>query len=277
MSGPDLKQFQSLMEHSLLSPTLDEECQQLMTLFKPQGDSAFAKAEAELRLAIYRNNVMHSLTEALGELYPVVKRLIGDDCFKGAAIDYVRENPPQHAALLHYGESFSQFLGSFKACQALYFLPDVAKLEFLYNQAYHGADGEVFDPQSLSAVPPEMLGEVSFETVPSLILFNSEWPVDEIWRQNQGEEPEIIDLDQAQAANLAIFRQELAVQIVNLDINCYQLLWQLHQGETISHAWQNTCGEAQKNGREIEESELGAMLSYLFSLDVFTAFNYNDY
>lgn len=272
MTAPNLKSYQALMEHSLLADALDDNCDELMALFATKGEVSTSKDEAELRLAIYRNNVMHSLTTALGDLYPVIKKLIGDDCFKAAATEFVRLHPPKHAALLHYGEEFSEFISTFLPCVDLPFLADVARLEFVQNQAYHQADSEVLDPQMLGQVPAEQLASVSFTVVNSLYFLDSVWPIDEIWQQNQQQEQQTIDLDNALAANLIVYREELAVQIVNLDINCYVLLSQLKLGKTIGIAWQKTVLAAQEAQRKIDESELGNMLGYLFSLNVFSTF-----
>lgn len=275
MNKPSLQQFQSLMEHSLLSKTVDNDCHHLMSLFTPKGELSDADDEAKLRLAIYRNNVMHSLTTALADLYPVIKKLVGDACFKGAAIEFVRQYQPEHPALLYYGKEFSEFIGRYPPCQNLPFLADVALLEFNYNQAYHQADSDIFDPQQLASVAPEQLGEVSFLCVSSLSLLSSQWPIDEIWRQNQQEEQELINLDDCQIAHLAIFREGYNVQIVNLEENCFYLLQQLSLNKTIGEAWQATLEDANNAQRELDEAELGAMLGYLFSLDILSAFKIN--
>ena len=275
MNKPNLQQFQSLMEHSLLSDNVDNDCHQLMSLFAPKGELSDAQDEAKLRLAIYRNNVMHSLTTALADLYPVIKKLVGEACFKGAAIEFVRRYPPKRAALLHYGEKFSEFIGKYPPCENLPFLADIAQLEFNYNQAYHQADSDILDPQQLASVAPEQLGEVRFTCVGSLALLSSPWPIDEIWRQNQQEEQQVINLDDCQAANLAIFREGYNVQIVNLEENCFYLLQQLSLNKTIGEAWQATQEDASNAQRELDESELGAMLGYLFSLEILSAFKIN--
>lgn len=282
MSNPSLQQFQQLMDENLLSPDLNASSATLMALFeaKPGRVSVIDNEctndeEANLRLAIYRNNVIHSLSSALGDLYPVIKKLIGDDCFNGAAIEFVRRQPPQHAALLHYGKDFSQFIGEFEPCVAFKFLPDIAMLEFEYNQAYHSGDGEAFDPQTLGSVPAEQLGELSFTCHPSLRLLRSPWPIDDIWYENQKDEPDTIDLDNCSGTNLLIYRLGLALQLVNLDENCFIFLEQLVERKTINQAWDHTCALAQFEQRQLGDEELSGMLGYLFSLEIFTAFDVN--
>lgn len=273
MNTPNIKEFQLMMDENLLSTNLSSSSEDLMALFGNKLSKTEANDEAKLRLAIYRNNVIHSLSSALGDLYPVIKKLIGDDCFNAAAIEFVRIQPPQHAALLHYGKSFNEFIIKFEACKHLNFLSDVATLEFEYNQAYHSADIQSFDPQTLSAIAPEQLGELRFSCHPSLSLIPSIWPIDDIWHENQKEQPELIDLDHANGVHLLIYRLGLVVQLVNLDENCFIFLQHLKQGMTINQAWLETINQAELSQRQLEPEELSGMLGYLFSLEVFTAFN----
>lgn len=276
MNPPELAHFQALMDDSLLSRELADSSELLMSLFESKVDENLSREEAQLRLDIYRNNVVHSLKSAMGDLYPIVKKLIGDDCFDGAAIEFVRQHPPQQPALLNYGHEFCQFVASFEPCRHLHFLHDVAQLEFNYNQAYHSADGDEFDPQELSNVPPEKLGDLSFICHPSLRFLMSPWPVDDIWHENQQASPATINLDASEGVNLLIYRPELTVQIVDLDANCYVFLYQLAHGLTINQSWTTVINEAKQGNRSLEETELSGMLGYLFSLKVFTSFTLND-
>lgn len=273
---PSLKQFQQLMNDNLLSVDLDDSSKELLNLFSSKldiEDDLLLEDEAQLRLDIYRNNVLHSLSSALGDLYPVIKKLIGDDFFKIIAIEFICNQPPNHAALLHYGEEFSEFIKTFEGCDHLHFLPDVATLEFEYNQAYHSDDVEIFDPQQLGAVAPERLGDVTFSCHPSLKLLKSLWPVDDIWHENQKEIPEIINLDSTEGVNLLIYRLGLNVQLVNLDDNCFVFLKQLVSGKTINQAWAETSSQANLFKRHLDAEDLSGMLGYLFGLEIFTAFN----
>lgn len=270
---PNIKEFQLMMDENLLSTNLASSSNDLMSLFETKLSDDESSDEGKLRLAIYRNNVIHSLSSALGDLYPVIKKLVGDDCFNAAAIEFVRLEPPQHAALLHYGKSFSEFIIEFEACKHLHFLSDVAILEFEYNQAYHSADVQSFDPQTLSTIAPEQLGDLTFSCHPSVKLVQSMWPIDDIWHENQKEQPDLINLDDATGVHLLIYRLGLVVQLVNLDENCFILLQQLKQGMTINQAWAETVEQATLAQRQLESEELSGMLGYLFSLEVFTAFN----
>ena len=54
-------------------------------------------AERTQRLNVYRNNVFVSLMEALGEIFPVCKQVVGDAFFNAMARQYVDRHPPRSA------------------------------------------------------------------------------------------------------------------------------------------------------------------------------------
>jgi len=139
------------------------------------------------RLAIYRNHVFTTLTEALTSTFPVVVRIVDERFFTYAADRYVREHPPAGPCLFEYGESFPEFLATFPPCRHLEYLPDVARLEWAINQAVHAEDAVALDPRWLAAVPPEEVGRLRLRLHPAMSLLDSPWPLDRIWRANQPE------------------------------------------------------------------------------------------
>jgi hypothetical protein len=61
------------------------------------------------RFAVYRNNVVVSLIDALADTFPVTQELVGEDFFRAMAGVFVRHAPPTSALLAEYGEGFSGF------------------------------------------------------------------------------------------------------------------------------------------------------------------------
>ena len=94
------------------------------------------------RFAVYRNNVAHSLTEALGTTFAATKTALGDAPFRALALAHVREEPPTSPVLFTYGATFPDRLADPA-------LRDLARLEHARVQAFHAADAE---PASLDAL-----------------------------------------------------------------------------------------------------------------------------
>lgn len=112
---------------------------------------------APRRFAVYRNNVAVSLINALGEIFPTVKRLVGDEFFALAARAYCAETPPTSRLLFEYGADFGDFLDRFEPAAEHPYLGDCARLERAWLDAFHEADCPSIGLDTLAAFPAEAL------------------------------------------------------------------------------------------------------------------------
>ncbi len=256
-----LRGYQDAFKSNLLNEKPDRDFLDLL-VEQSAGD-------APARINIYRNNVLHSLSCALGDLYPVVKRLTGDRCFDAAAVSYLREHPPEHAALVFYGESFVDFISTYPACSQLGYLADTARLEWLCHVARNAADSEYLDVSRLAEIPGEKLGTLGLIPHPSVQLLESRWPVDDIQMENLKAEPGIVDLDKSTERYLLIWRDALNIRVIALEESCYQLLRSLILGHSIETSWQQISCQGSAD-------ELTSMLGYLLGLHLFIDFNIQE-
>jgi hypothetical protein len=139
------------------------------------------------RFAIYRNNIAVSLIAAVEARYPVARRLVGDDFFHAMARAFVERNKPRSAVLLHYGADFPAFIESFAPARELAYLPDVARLENAWVDAYHSAEDEPTDIAALAAIDPARLGDLRVAFHPAARLLRSDHPAASIWAGHQGD------------------------------------------------------------------------------------------
>jgi len=186
------------------------------------------------RLAVYRNNTFLGLTEALRDGYPVVNRLVGDGFFNGMARAYIARHPPQSGCLLEYGELFPAFVAEYPPAQGLPYLPDVARLEWLWQVAFHEADANGLDMSALAAVPTECHGELRLQLHPTARLMASDYPAMRIWEANQegfaGDGG--IDLQEG-GCLLLVFRPGLDVEIHAIELDEYAFLVALSTDATL--------------------------------------------
>lgn len=140
---------------------------------------------ATARLAIYRHHILATLTDVLKAKYPVVCRLVDERFFGYAADQYIRHHPPASPCLFEYGATFAGFLATFPPCLHLPYLPDVARLEWAINVAEHAVDVAALDARALQGLDPADTPGLRFEFDPSLMLLQSPWPIQDIWRANQ--------------------------------------------------------------------------------------------
>lgn len=157
---------------------LDPECPAPTDLTDPGG------RPAGRRFDVYRNNVAVSLTEALRQAFPVIRKLVGDDFFTAMAREHARRFPPRSPLLMFYGEDMPDFLNAFPPVAHLGYLPDVARLELALRQSYHAADAEPLPAVALQGLSTEAFLSARLRLAPSLRLLRSTWPVLTIWRAN---------------------------------------------------------------------------------------------
>ncbi|UOM34401.1 DNA-binding domain-containing protein [Acuticoccus sp. I52.16.1] len=103
------------------------------------------------RFAVYRNNVAHSLAEALAATFPQTRRLMGADDFRGAAIAYAAAHRPRSPVLLRYGDAFADFL--MRPGHLAAHVGECARLEYARVAAFHAADAAALRPERLALAP----------------------------------------------------------------------------------------------------------------------------
>ena len=178
----------------------------------PAGLKAWHGGETTRRFAVYRNNVIVSLTDALEQRFPVCARLVGDEFFRAMARVYVRQHPPRSPILADYGEDFPGFVAAFEPARDLPYLPDVARLEYAIGRAYHAADAAPLAIEAIKSIPSECLDSVAISVHPSLRLVASRHPIVSIWRTNMVDaNPSDVDLTRAEDA--LVIRPRLDVEV----------------------------------------------------------------
>ena len=138
------------------------------------------KLSRQAQLGIHRANTHASLVGVLQAAYPVICRLVGEDHFNHAALEYVRAHPPRRPQLSTYGWRFARFLSHFKPARGLPFLPDLARLEWARNVAYFAADTAPFEPRHLNPSASEP-GQLKLALHPAAMLVASPFAIHQIW------------------------------------------------------------------------------------------------
>jgi len=190
----------------------------------------------EKRFAVYRNNVIASLTEALRESFPAVCRIVGEEYFRALAPIYIAERPPASPVLLEYGATFPEFLAQFEPLASLAYLPDVARIERAWLEAYHAADAAALDPASLAGVSGERMADIRFTAHTSLRVVRSSFPALTIWRMNVGDGiPGPVDLA-AGGEDALVLRAGAEVEVRTMLPAAAQLLAMLASGRSLGEA-----------------------------------------
>ncbi len=208
MNGPAAPPGQAAFAAALLDPALP--C--------PPGLRAWNGSDPARRLAVYRNNVVGSLVDALASTFEVTQQLVGTEFFRAMAAVYVRRHPPRSRILAHYGGGFPAFVADFEPAAALPYLADVARLEFARVQAGHAADAAPIAATTLAQAlaDPQALAEMRLQWHASLQPIESPYAVVTLWAAHQGDgEIPTVEVDHAEQA--LVLRDGLEVLVLPAD------------------------------------------------------------
>jgi len=152
---------------------------------------------AEEHIEIYRDGVLGGLTQALADTYPVCMALVGDQFFNAMSARFIQKSTSDSPDLSEFSPLFSQFIEDFDPAAELFYLPDVARLEWSWHQIFHERDNDKLDFKKLAEIGDQ---DVVFQLVDAGRLMHSLWPVHKIWQVNQPEYQgeEHVDLDEGE-------------------------------------------------------------------------------
>jgi hypothetical protein len=199
------------------------------------------------RYAVYRNNVVVSLINALADGHPVVQQLVGEAFFRAMAGVFVRAHPPSSPVMAWYGKGFADFIAEFPPVAHLPYLADVARLEWFRQEAWHSEDCTALSAEDFAKsitpalVEPERLTQTTLGLHPALRVLISAHPAVSIWHAHQGDNADInwddIDLSQAEAA--LIVRPALDPLIIPLSQSLAMCIIRIRQGYSLAQALTN--------------------------------------
>jgi len=200
----------------------------------PPGLTAWNGSDPARRFAVYRNNVMVSLIDALADTYPVTQALVGEDFFRGMAAVFARANPPHSPVMAHYGAGFAGFIEGFPAATGLPYLADLARLEMLRVEAYHAADAAAVPHEEIALLlsASARLPEARFTLHPSLRILVSPCSVVSLWAAHQAEDvdPALAALDTSLPESALVIRVLLDVEIYRITTSMATFIRHLQQG-----------------------------------------------
>lgn len=206
----------------------------------PPGLRTWNGSSPQKRFAVYRNNVVVSLIDALADSYPVVQALVGEEFFRAMAREFIHQSPPRSPVLAWYGEGFADFIAGFGPAESLPYLSDVARIEWLRIEAWHAADIKPISVENFAALLDDVdaLPHARITFHPALRVVISAHPVISLWAAHQADDPsaDVGKIDMSRGECALLVRPELDVEIVRIDPVAAAFIALLRQGETLAVA-----------------------------------------
>lgn len=212
----------------------------------PAGLVAWNGSDPAARFAVYRNNVVVSLVDALADSFPVTLATVGDGFFRAMAREFVFAHPPRSPVLSLYGSGFADFIAAFAPAARVPWLADLARLEMLRIEAYHAADAEPLAAAAIAALlgEPGRLPGLRLRCHPSAAILRSSWAVHSLWAAHQGER-DPAEVDPCRPETVLVVRNGLDVEMHELSQALAAFIAALLRGENLAaaaHAGQSADG-----------------------------------
>ncbi|MBI3230166.1 MAG: DUF692 family protein [Burkholderiales bacterium] len=211
----------------------------LFDLDRLDGVLPFCRSPADIvtrRFRFYRGNLRGNWAAAMGNAYPILKKLVGDEFFTGLVNEYGQRYPSSDANLNVFGAQFDEFLRDFKHVVQYPYFPDVARLEWAMHMAYYEIDVEAVSMQQVAALAPEELDASRFDLNPVCRLLSLQYDAAGIWQAHQ-HDPVLDFPDPLQRDNhVLIVRPQWLAQPLTVSHAAYTALSLIQQGSALGDA-----------------------------------------
>jgi len=241
------------------------EAQRLINLPPGQLEKIITRSRAlsaAERLAIYANAYHTRLLECLGEVFPMLKRALGEEAFEGFAFGYLQEYPSRSYTLNELGRHFPRYLqetrpaadnaesesasaDSEQGQPALVqdwpdFLIDLARLEWAIYEVFDGAGVEglsLLSAEQLLSISSRRWAQVQLQPVPCLQLLTTRFPVNDYYTAlRKAKIDEAVAIPTSCESFVALTRRNYIVRRYNLSRTEFKLLYAIKEGQTIGKA-----------------------------------------
>ena len=221
------------MLQALLSAAISDRARDAHALPLIAGDAE----EARQRLAIYRSNVTANAAGALAAIYPIVRKLVGAEFFAGLAHAYSAAHPSASGDLNELGEHLADFLPTFAPAQALPYLPDIARLEWLAHKAHYAADRAPLDVGTLAGLAEDDYARLAVTLHPAVAVVSSAFPLFRIWEVHQDDYRGELAVDlESGAERIVVYRPQFRATVSRLSTGEAVFLAAVARGDLLGPA-----------------------------------------
>jgi hypothetical protein len=216
------------------------------------------------RLAIYRNNFLISLAEALKANFPVTLQLLGTDFFEQAARRFVLAQPPRRPCLFEYGAGFADHLRDLPHLATRPYIVDMARFEFARIAAYNASVEPAVTPETLIGLSPERLEALAIRRARHAVIIAVRAPVLALWQAHQIAEPDFTAIDMtARLHALLVCRPDQALMYQELDLSASAFL--------LAAEHETSLGTAAAQCGATDDATLGRIIALALQLKLLTA------
>lgn len=217
------------------------------------------RADADLGQAqgldVYRNNVRHSLVEALAITFAHTRTLIGERFFAAAAGSYVAQQLPSDPRLYLYGYGFAEHLDGLPTLADYRYVSDICRLERARLDISHAVDAPAFDANTLTNITDTQ--SLRLAPHPASRLIVGRYDVLDLWQAlEHGETAAPLG---SGITNWLMVRRDRRIELTPVSPATSDLYQALAVGACFGEALGSTHA---RHGQEATGNALGILLSH---------------
>lgn len=134
------------------------------------------------RLAVYADAYRLRLLEVLGDDFPGLHGMIGDEAFESLGAAYIDAYPSDHPSVRWFGRRLAAFLRETEPYRDQPLLAEMADFEWAQGEVMDAADSPALCVADLGAVPPESWPQMRIVFQAALRRLDLGWNVPTLWQ-----------------------------------------------------------------------------------------------
>ena len=221
------------------------------------GNSRLTPAE---QVDIYRRQYWLRHLDALGEDYPGVSYLLGEEAVDALLRAYLLAHPPRHPSLRDLGSDIVAFGAGYAFPEGLGAVAqEMLAYEHAFIDLFDGAEPPPLDPQKLTAIPEGAWERARLVLHPLLVRRRVRFPVHRLRLVAKAEDHAKLTEPPSEApANLVLYRDDHLIRFEELDETAFALLAALAQGEALGPACEQVAAGLTPEAGEQLGAQVGA-------------------
>lgn len=178
------------------------------------------KADAQERMDLYAGSYVARLIEVLGEDFPGVWGMVGDDQFWQLCLAYIRQHPSVYPSIRWFGNHLVEFLQQTPPYAEYSQVSEMAAFEWAQGLVFDAADEPSLDMQTFMAIPAEDWGGLTFVFTSAMQRLDLSWNIPELWLAMDKGEDSVPELHQGEyPSGWLLWRQGLDPGWRELDVD----------------------------------------------------------
>ena len=136
---------------------------------------------AEDRMQVYADAIRLRFLDVLGQDYPGLHALAGDDRFRTLGLGYAAAHPSHHPSIRWFGRHLPAFLRSTAPWRDQPVLGEMARFEWAKGELLDAADSPVVGIEDIAAIAPDRWAAMQPRLKPAVRRLALEWNVPRLW------------------------------------------------------------------------------------------------